>query len=313
MDTVAELIRTELKKNADPERKKGGERFFREEVNMYGVRASMLHQMAKKHFSNLEVKTKQIVFGHCEELFRTGIMEESLIACLWAFRVNRQYMPEDFKTFDKWINRYITNWATCDTLCNHPVGTLVEMYPELISGLRKWAGSENRWVKRASAVSLIIPARKGKFLKEIFEIGTGTLHGDKQAAIKAYDQMGEILGDAVASVVTLIDGLVVIGGGLAGASPLFMDRMIAEMNNSYTSLSGEKVNRLASKVYNLENEKARDLFLKGSEKEINIPGNLGVLKYDPIARVGVGISKIGTSKAISLGAYAYALKQLDRN
>jgi 3-methyladenine DNA glycosylase AlkD len=33
-----------------------------------------------------------------------------------------------------------------------------------------WAKSENRWLKRASAVSLIVPAKKGLFLQDAFEI-----------------------------------------------------------------------------------------------------------------------------------------------
>lgn len=34
--------------------------------------------------------------------------------------------------------------------------------------------------------------------------------------------------------------------------------------------------------------------------------------YDPQKRVGVMRSKIGASKAISLGAYAFALTELDK-
>ena len=36
--------------------------------------------------------------------------------------------------------------------------------------MRSWAKSKNRWLKRASAVSLIVPARKGLFLKDALEI-----------------------------------------------------------------------------------------------------------------------------------------------
>jgi 3-methyladenine DNA glycosylase AlkD len=68
------------------------------------------------------------------------------------------------------VESYVDNWASCDTLCNHAVGAFIEMYPEYLSELKKWAKSENRWMRRASAVSLIIPAKQGKFLEEIFEI-----------------------------------------------------------------------------------------------------------------------------------------------
>ena len=93
------------------------------------------------------------------------------------------------KYLKNWVNKYINNWATCDTFCNHTVGTIIEMYPVLLTGLKKWAKSDNRWVKRASAVSLIVPARKGKFLNDIFEIAD-ILHSDKDDMVqKGYGWM----------------------------------------------------------------------------------------------------------------------------
>jgi glucokinase len=139
----------------------------------------------------------------------------------------------------------------------------------------------------------------------------GRLEGDKKAAVNAYHEMAEVLGDAASNVLTLLDGLMVIGGGLAGAYPLFLDRMVAEMNSSFRTMDGKTVRRLAHQVFNLENDKELNLFLQGSEREIDIPGGLGKVKYDPVARLGVGISKIGTSRAIALGAYAFALHKLD--
>ncbi len=63
------------------------------------------------------------------------------------------------------------------------------MYPYLISGLKKWATSDNRWVKRAAAVSLIVPARNGQFLNDIFDIAD-ILHSDKDDMVqKGYGWM----------------------------------------------------------------------------------------------------------------------------
>ncbi|HSV49010.1 MAG TPA: DNA alkylation repair protein, partial [Candidatus Acidoferrales bacterium] len=36
--------------------------------------------------------------------------------------------------------------------------------------VKSWAKSQNRWMKRASAVSFIIPAKHGDFLLDAFEI-----------------------------------------------------------------------------------------------------------------------------------------------
>lgn len=76
----------------------------------------------------------------------------------------------DLAVFEKWIEKYVNNWAKCDGFCNHAVGDLIAKYPDSVEHLKKWARSDNRWLKRASAVALIIPAKKGIFLKEAFEI-----------------------------------------------------------------------------------------------------------------------------------------------
>jgi len=146
--------------------------------------------------------------------------------------------------------------------------------------------------------------------KDLYEIAKGEREGNKEAAIKAFKDMSEACGDAISNAITLIDGLVVIGGGLSGASDLFLPFLTNEMNSNYKREDGSEFRRLVQQVYNLENEDDLGKFLKGSTKEIEIFGIDKTVKYDPEARLGVGISKIGTSKAISLGAYAFALNQL---
>jgi 3-methyladenine DNA glycosylase AlkD len=189
MNNIIEKIRFDLRSNADEKTKRSGERFFREEVRLYGVKAAVTHKISKDIYKSIPDTDKRKIFILCEELWKSGTMEESIIACLWSYYLNKQYEPGDFKVFQRWINTYVTNWATCDTLCNHSVGTLIEMYPDLLSGLKDWALSAKRWVKRASAVSLIIPARKGKFLSDIFEIAD-ILHSDKDDMIqKGYGWM----------------------------------------------------------------------------------------------------------------------------
>jgi 3-methyladenine DNA glycosylase AlkD len=97
-------------------------------------------------------------------------MEEGFIACNWSYNLREKYEEKDFILFEMWVEKYVTNWATCDTLFNHTLGAFVEEFPQYINELKKWAKSKNRWVRRASAVTLIIPARRGRFIKEIFEI-----------------------------------------------------------------------------------------------------------------------------------------------
>ena len=155
-----------------------------------------------------------------------------------------------------------------------------------------------------------IPFEKSPSPKDIYEIGLGQLEGNREAALKSYDRLAEVLGDAIADVATVVDGIIVIGGGVAGAHKLFFKQMVAEMNSHYTSPSGEKFRRLSQKAFNLEDDQDLKEFLAGDSREILIPGTSRKIKYDPMSRTGVGVSKIGTSKAVSIGAYAYALKKI---
>jgi glucokinase len=147
--------------------------------------------------------------------------------------------------------------------------------------------------------------------REIYEIGVGKKEGNKEAALRAFREMAEAAGDAISNAITLIDGIVVIGGGLSGASDLFLPYLVQEMNSHYVKPNGTTFRRLIANVYNLEVRNELQKFLQGSTREIAVHGTGKKIKYDPEMRIGVGISKIGTSKAISLGAYAFALNSID--
>jgi 3-methyladenine DNA glycosylase AlkD len=189
MSGIIGNIRRELRKNADEKTKKSTKRFFKEKIKVYGLKASFVFRLGKKYWKEIKDKNKKKIFYLCEKLWQSGFMEESFIACGWSYNIRKDYKPEDFKTFEKWVNAYISNWATCDTFCNHTVGEFLEMYPGYLSRLKKWAKSQKRWARRASAVSLIIPAKKGKFLNKIFEIADTLLLNKDEMVQKGYGWM----------------------------------------------------------------------------------------------------------------------------
>jgi glucokinase len=146
--------------------------------------------------------------------------------------------------------------------------------------------------------------------KEIFGIARGERSGDRGAAKEAFRRMGEAAGDALANATTLIDGIVVIGGGLSGAAELFLPALVAEMNAPFDSPWGRSP-RLGVKAFNLEDPVERAAFVKGEAREVAVPGSDRKVAYDPLQRIGVGLSRLGTSRATALGAYAFALSALD--
>ncbi|MFA5986755.1 MAG: DNA alkylation repair protein [Parcubacteria group bacterium] len=189
-------LRKELRKNADKDVKKSGERFFKEDVKFYGIKTATVAKIAKKYFSLIKDLQKKEIFDLCEELWQSGYMEESFIACNWSYSLRKNYEKKDLRVFEKWVKNYVSNWASCDTLCNHTIGTTVEMYPEHIADLKKWARSKNRWVRRASAVTLIVPAKKGKFLSDIFAIADILLTDSDDMVQKGYGWMLKVASQA---------------------------------------------------------------------------------------------------------------------
>ncbi|MDP4227717.1 MAG: DNA alkylation repair protein, partial [Bacteroidota bacterium] len=159
MEKLLEQIREELKNNSDEKTLASSQRFFKETIKSYGVKVPVVNKISKEFYKLIDPRTKTKIFELCECLWQSGYWEESIIACNWSYTVHKEYKPEDFQLFERWINQYVDNWASCDTLCNHTVGEFIEMYPGYIERLKDFARSNNRWIRRAAAVSLIVPAR----------------------------------------------------------------------------------------------------------------------------------------------------------
>lgn len=147
--------------------------------------------------------------------------------------------------------------------------------------------------------------------KDICEIADGKRPGNVEAAKRAFAELGEIAGDAMATAVTLIDGLIVIGGGITAARKHIMPSLLKELRSKMHTLKGEELNRVQMKVYDLDDEAEFREFAKGDQQALKVYGTDRYVAYDPQKRIGVAISKMGASQAISVGAYAFALSQLD--
>ncbi|MDA3853508.1 MAG: ROK family protein [Bacteroidales bacterium] len=147
--------------------------------------------------------------------------------------------------------------------------------------------------------------------KEIFDIAEGDKEGNKNAAITAFSEMGEMAGDALAHACTLIDGLIVIGGGLAGAHKYIIPAIVKELKGQLGVLSGDRFARLQATPYDLTNSSDIEAFLSAEVKMISVTGTDTLFPYEAKRKIGVALSTIGASEAIALGAYAFALNSLN--
>jgi 3-methyladenine DNA glycosylase AlkD len=183
------VIRRELEQQTDAKTRQTFQSFFKEQVTAYGVKTSIVSVIAENHFRDARRLGKRAIFALCEEMLESDYNEEAFIAFKWAYWLHDEYEPKDFTIFERWLEKYVNNWAKCDTLCNHAVGAFIERYPQHIDDLKRWARADNRWLRRASAVALVVPAKEGKFLEDIFEIAGLLLHDRDDLVQKGYGWM----------------------------------------------------------------------------------------------------------------------------
>ena len=186
---IIQQIRKQLQAKATEQNRLGAERYFKEEVKFYGVRVPDVRVIAKQAFQQIKELDKTEIFELCEDLLKSGYSEEALLAFIWADYLTKKQETQDFDVFERWLNKYVSSWAECDTLCNHPIGSFIEKYPIYIENLKNWTKSNTRWMRRGAAVTLILAARKGKFLADVFEIADLLLQDPDDLVQKGYGWM----------------------------------------------------------------------------------------------------------------------------
>ncbi|MFH1611675.1 MAG: DNA alkylation repair protein [bacterium] len=183
---ILSKIRQELKQNIDKKYKQTSYSFFKEKIMLYGVRAPIVRKISKKYFLDIKDLDKKEIWNLCEELLKSGYNEEKTVAFDWAYRLEKQYTKSDFKIFERWLKEYVSNWGDCDDFCTHAFGKLIFLFPEFLVKLPVWAKNKNVWVRRASAVILIYPNRKDKYIDESFQIADILLKDKEDLVQKGY-------------------------------------------------------------------------------------------------------------------------------
>lgn len=131
--------------------------------------------------------------------------------------------------------------------------------------------------------------------KDVFDIAEGIREGDAAAAAASFRELGQTAGNAIISALNIVDGLVVIGGGVSAAWKYYMPGIMDSMRKDIGTFAGDRFPCLQMKPFNLCDENEMELFINETGK-----------------KTGVAVTELGASKAIAAGAYAYALAEMDK-
>lgn len=179
----------------------------------------------------------------------------------------------------------------------------------------KWNAEESvstRAIQRVYAERAGLPFDARLMPKEIYQIAKGHKEGNAAAALQAFFEYGKGLGNSISNILTLVDGLVVLGGGLSASWDLFSPSMFNEIHRKYENFKGENMDRLSVKVFNLEDPTVFNQFAQGEIKQVAISGTDKTIEYDAMPRTGIALSKTDASLMTSLGAYAFVLQKSDK-
>ncbi len=180
-------IRGELKKHVELPYKEGAYRYFKEEIELYGVRTTITRKIAADYYRQVKCLPRGKILSLAETLLRSGFMEEKTIAFAWLRKLKKE--KDDFKIFESFLNKYCTAWSDVDDFCTHAFGELVAKFPELIPKVKAWTKSKNRWMRRGSAVIFIHSDLTKRYLKDIFEVADILLMDKEDLVQKGYGWM----------------------------------------------------------------------------------------------------------------------------
>lgn len=168
MSELAAEIQAEIRRHADPEKAAATERFFREPVRSLGLTAPQCKEIAKAFYPRVKGDLP-LALEVTGRLLESGVLTDGAVGLYMLRRLSKQITPGHFDVFDRWVD-LLTNWGTTDHLCTGIIVEAIRKDPGLVERLLEWTGSENRWRRRASAVSLVPIARRGEMLEEVFRV-----------------------------------------------------------------------------------------------------------------------------------------------
>ncbi len=168
MSELARRVTADVEAISDPKRVADHKRYFREDIETYGLAMPDVKDIAAKYYKELKGDLSGAM-DLTEELLRTRNLTLSDVGIHMLRRFKRHVKGTHFPRLDGWVD-FLTNWANTDNLCCGVIALAVKDDPSHIESLVEWTGSGNRWRRRAAAVSLVPLVRKEDMLDASFRV-----------------------------------------------------------------------------------------------------------------------------------------------
>jgi 3-methyladenine DNA glycosylase AlkD len=176
-----------LKQLARPAGSFDAERYFRGDhrLRFYNVGTPRMRALARSIYERSRDRCSiDDAMRLADALIRDPYLETKSVGIEIVARYRRSFAPRHLAAWTRWLaGNHAANWATTDAICGLLIGPLLADRPDLIPRVRAWSRHRNRWLRRASAVSLIVPMRRGFALDAAYETAAA-LHGDDEDLVQ---------------------------------------------------------------------------------------------------------------------------------
>ncbi|MFX1562651.1 MAG: DNA alkylation repair protein [Promethearchaeota archaeon] len=152
----------------------------------------MVRKVSSTFFQSLkddDIRDVDTILSICNILLEKWSWEYRTIAFDWSFRARKQFESRHFSVFEEWTKLYLSTWGGVDDFCTHTMGYFFYAFPEFTPNVKSWANSENPWILRAAAVSLIYGLRRGAHLEYIFDVSDAMLLDPRKYVQNGYGWM----------------------------------------------------------------------------------------------------------------------------
>ncbi len=145
--------------NADAERIKKSQRFFKEEFVGYGLTAPQVHSKVKEMLKRDDFDLPTVLEA-TPILLKSGMYEEISMGLLLLDGLWKQFTPETFQAIDLWFSFSINNWAHADTLGMFILPKFLDKKILEMSDFSQWIDSPFKFQRRCVPVTLIKHMKK---------------------------------------------------------------------------------------------------------------------------------------------------------
>jgi 3-methyladenine DNA glycosylase AlkD len=183
---AARAVQRDLKALARPAGTFDARRYFRGDADFgfYNVGTARLRAMGKglcrAHHAEWSIDD---AIACADALIISDVLDVKVVAVELVACYRKTFIPRLLPIWKRWLaDGYASNWATTDSICGSLIGPLLLEHPVLVQRVLPWVGHRGLWVRRAAAVSLIPPLRRGLALDSAYLVAA-RLHPDQSDLI----------------------------------------------------------------------------------------------------------------------------------